>query len=210
MKKSSFIILFVMLVSGLYAQEFKLIGGVNTSKYNAGNQILSLHSTDSYYSWDYRSGFLVGMGIEYSLVKKMAIEIDVLYFQKGSLIKMPDFPNYEKKYFLDMISLPILIKLKPLHYSPIYILGGGELSFIFSHRYKIIYEDDITEYHITWKTKKIETGLVLGGGFEIKLVNFLVFIEGRYYLGLGDIEKEPRDWEFVKTNSAALIIGIKI
>jgi len=210
MKKFLFIISLTIFVSGLYAQEFKFMGGVSSSKYKTGDFTLSLFSTDSYYSWDYKSGILIGAGFEYPLIKKTAIEIDVFYFQKGGRIEMPDAPNYERKYFLDVISLPILIKVEPLDFMPIYILGGGEFSFILSHKCEIIFEDNIIKDHITWKTNKIYTGFVFGGGFEIKLVNFLVFVEGRYYLGLGDIEKEPRNWEFIKANSAILIVGIKI
>jgi hypothetical protein len=151
MRKPLFIILLVMLVSGLYGQEFKFMGGVSTSKYKTGDFTLSLFSIDSYYSWDYKSGILIGVGFEYPLIKKTAIEIDVFYFQKGGRIEMPDVPNYERNYFLDMISLPILTKVEPLDFIPIYILGGGEFSFILSHKCEIIFEDNIIRDNITWK-----------------------------------------------------------
>ncbi|MBA7694161.1 hypothetical protein ES703_102768 [subsurface metagenome] len=200
----------ILFVSTVYAQEFKFIGGVNTSEYITGNPIFSLYSADSYYKWEYKSGFLIGAGFEFSLIKKMAIEVDVLYFQRGSKFKVTDVPNWESIYSLNMISFPILIKIKPFPRPAPYILGGGEFSFILSHQLKIIYEDNETENSISWKTKNINTGLVFGSGIEIRLLNFLIFIEGRYHLGLRDIEKEPKNWESLKTNSIVLIIGLKI
>ena len=208
----------IMLVSTVYAQEFKFIGGVNTSEYITGNHIHLLHSTvpisaplnaDSYYKWGYKSGFLIGAGVEYPLNKKISIEIDVLYFQRGSKFKLIDVPNWEKIYSLNVISFPILIKIKPYTYTSPYIVGGGEFSIVLSHQDEVTFEDNVTINNIRWRTKSCYTGLVLGGGFEIKLLKFFVFIEGRYHLGLNDIQKEPRHWESMRTNSMALIIGLK-
>jgi len=205
-----FLSVFIIFVSTAYAQEFKFIGGVNTSEYITGNPIYLVHSTDSYNKWEYKSGFLIGAGVEFSLIKKISIEIDVLYFQRGSKLKLIDVPNWESKYSMDMISFPILIKIKPFPRPAPYILAGGEFSFILSHQLKIIFEDNIIVNDIEWRTKSCYTGLVLGAGFEIKLLKFLVFIEGRYHLGLNDIQKEPRNWEYINTNTMALIIGLKI
>jgi hypothetical protein len=219
MRKSSFIILIVMLVSGLYGQEFKFIGGVNTSEYITGNHIHILLSDDpisaplnddSYCKWEYKSGFLSGAGVEYPINKKISIEIDVLYFQRGSKLRLADMPNWEKIYSLAVISFPILIKIKPYTYTSPYIVGGGEFSIVLSHKDEVIYDDNVTINNIRRKTKSCYTGLVFGGGFEIKLLKFFVFIEGRYHLGLNDIQKEIRHWESMRTNSMAFIVGFKI
>ena len=219
-KKLSLILLFIIiLVPGLHAQEFKLIGGVNTSEYITGNHIHLLLSTDpisaslnadSYYKWEYKSGFLIGVGVEYPLNKRISIEIDGLYFQRGSKLRVADVPNWEKKYSLAVISFPVLIKIKPYTYTSPYIVGGGEFSIVLSHQDEVTFEDNVTINNIRWRTKSCYTGLVLGGGFEIKLLKFFVFIEGRYHLGLNDIQKYSRNWESMRTNSMAFIVGFKI
>ena len=91
------------------------------------------------------------------------------------------------------------------------MLAGGELSHVFSNRESpfawIIDHSEMDTFNIKGS---FDYGLVFGAGYEMreKIVTF--FIEGRFHLGLGNIAKEPVDWESVKTRAFALIFGIKI
>lgn len=193
MKKFLFIFLSIVLVSGVYAQEFKLIGGANLSKYNASGLYWIL-SDESSSEWKYKTGFLMGGGVEFSLIKKISIEIDALFFQKGSNIEHRDLIYHIKsKENLNVISIPILLRIKSFNGSSPYILGGCELSLILPH------EEN---------TKNFDCGLVFGGGFEMKLSKVSLFIEGRYHLGLIDIQ--PGQPDYKKTRTVAIIFGFKI
>ncbi len=200
-----FLSVFTTFVTAAYAQEFKLIQGFNLSNYSFQPDeytttfippvVLDLKS-------NFLAGLLIGGGIEFDISKNVAIEIDALYFQKGSTIIADEviISNYD----LSELSFPILIKIKPSSGLPAYLLGGGELSFILTH--------ELDGTNITEDAKTLDYGLVAGGGVEIKLKNSIVYLEGRYHLGLKNITKTTWPWqiESIKPNAIVLLWGIKI
>jgi len=204
---TSFLLLFLLFVSTVYSQEFKFIQGFNLSSYSI--------EPDEYvyfgfppivgdYEIDYKTGLLMGVGVEFSVSKSIAFEIDALYFQKGSIISVvvDEWQFMKWNYDLNALSFPMLIKIKLRSGPSAYFLGGGELSFILTHK-----RDGM---NITENYKTFDYGLIAGGGIEIKLKNSIVYIEGRYHLGLKNILKEHWQLESIKTNAIVLLVGIKI
>lgn len=204
MKKFLFIFLSLVFVSRLYAQEFKFIGGISYSRYTIRPEVyVSPFFPPSEYNYEKNNarGYLLGVGIEFSLSKILAIEVDSLYFQKGCSIYYREIPDMRWYYTLNTFSIPILLKIKLPSKPLAYILGGGEFSYILSHKEQ---GRDITE-----NTKIFDYGLILGGGLEIKMSNNKLFIEGRYHIGLGNITKENLRFESIKTNALLLIVALK-
>ena len=199
MKKFLFILLILLLVSGAYAQKINLIGGMSLSKYivewsGSGPEPpgLILHHRNN-------TGFLGGMGIEFKIIKRLTLEADVMYFQKGS--KYTPTPGSTITYDLNTLSIPALIKFAFLPDSLPYILAGGEFSLILSHK--------VDGFDLTESTKKYDYGIVLGVGNNFKIPGASLFIEARYYIGLKDIEFYPSEVKR-RTRALAVIIGIKI
>jgi len=193
-----------------------MLGG-NFSKYVISPEVYydSVLGDDYTYEISKKKGFLLGCGIEFALARNVSIEIDGLYFQKGSRIQqfysLLEIGVFPQNYTLHVISIPLLLKIKFLSGSSPYVLGGSEFSFIFSHRFTSIL-DGRTGDRISIKefTRSFDYGLVIGGGFEVKMEATSFFIEGRYYHGLRNIIKGSIDWESTKTTSVALILGFKI
>ena len=204
----------IAFVSGAYAQEFKLIGGLNLSKYillpNPNQEIIGIGFERS----NYKMGFTLGCGVEFALSKNIAFEIDWLYSQKGSKVELkPVYPSsyvIPTKYTLHLFSIPVILKIKFLPDSSPYILGGGEFSFVLTHRYTYIFNGGGDGLNITENTKYLDYGLLFGGGFEIRSKAASLFIEVRYRLGLRNISKDYPLFESIKTNAATLILGFKI
>jgi len=192
MKKFLFIFLSILLVSVTYAHGFKFMGGLNLSKYAVEPEVSGIE-------WKNKTGFLAGAGIDISLVPNIAIEIDALYFQKGSKVEVL---GVEKDYTLNVISIPALLRIKFLPGPSPYILGGGEFSLILSHEFE---EEDIKE-----NFKSFDYGLVFGAGFEMTMPGASIFIEGRYNIGMNNIKKDPVGDESIKTKAIVVIVGIKI
>lgn len=192
MKKYLFIFLSILLVSVTYAHGFKFMGGLNLSKYAVEPEVSAIE-------WKNKTGFLAGAGIDISLVPNIAIEIDALYFQKGSKVEVL---GVEQDYTLNVISIPALLRIKFLPGPSPYILGGGEFSLILSHEFE---EEDIKE-----NFKSFDYGLVFGAGFEMKMPGASIFIEGRYNIGMNNIIKDPVGDESIKTKAIVVIVGIKI
>lgn len=195
LKKFLFLLSILFLVSGAYAQKINLIGGMSFSRYHVEG--LGYIPPPFGPVWRYKPGFIQGIGIEFKIIKRLSLEADVLYFQKGSNYTLG--PGSKLNYNLNTISFPLLVKFAFLPDSLPYILTGGEFSIILSH---MVDGRDLME-----STEKHDYGILLGVGYDFKIPRFSFFIEARYHIGLTDIE--IRDFER-KTRALALIIGIKI
>lgn len=195
MKKFLFVLLILTLVSGVYAQKINLIGGLSLSRYDV--ESLEYIIPQSGPVWRYKPGYIQGVGIEFKIIKGLTCEADVLYYQKGSTYILGQGSKHT--YYLNTISIPLLIKIAFLPDSLPYILAGGEYSVILSH---IEDSRDLMEI-----TEKYDYGILLGAGFDLKIPGISLFIESRYHIGLRDME--IREFER-QTRALAIIVGIKI
>jgi opacity protein-like surface antigen len=192
MKKFLLIFLTIILVSTTHAYGFKLIVGGHLSKY-------AVEPEGAGVEWKNKMGFLVGGGIELFSVPHISLEIEGLYFRKGSKVEVI---GVEGDYTLDVISIPALIKVKIMPGPSPYVLGGGEFSYILTHKL-----DDVD---IKNTTKSIDYGVIFGAGYELSMPGASLFFEGRYHLGVANILKDPAPGESLKTKALVVIVGIKI
>jgi hypothetical protein len=85
MKKMYLVLVFLVFASWVYAVDFKILGGINLSRSTeplAGPWIEEYSATTQY-----GAGVLFGAGVEFSLSQSVALEVDGLYFQKGSRLE---------------------------------------------------------------------------------------------------------------------------
>ena len=218
MKRLLIFLFSLFLVSGAFAQQLKLLGGASLSRYALSPESIYYSPWDSPgYGWDYKSsfnqGFLFGTGVEFPLFKNIALEIDALYFRKGSglTLSVNDIPFVKKNYILNVVSLPLLVKFKFLPHSSPYILHGGEISYVLSHKYKQGEEEPIEGEYIDIKdeTRSFDFGAVVGGGFEIEVRRASFFVEVRYHFGLVNILSEADGVQSMKTKAEVVIFGLK-
>lgn len=190
----------MLTISTFLHADFKIMGGLNLSKY-------SVSPNKENMSWNYKLGFLAGIGLEKKLNYKLLIEFDFLYFQKGSKVESSDLHDSKWKYNLKAISIPVLLRFKFMDRTSPYIFGGLEIAALVDH--EVIYEGQ-EAVDVKDKTKSLDYGLVFGCGYEIELQEFLYFfIEGRYHLGLKNIISVPLEVESMKTNALLIVIGMR-
>lgn len=193
------ILLSALLVFPLYA-DFKVMGGMCISKYDVSPESANIQ-------WDYKTGFSGGIGLERNLNPYMFLELDILYFQKGSQSESPGFPDSGAKHKLNVLSLPLLFRSKFLYNSSPYVVGGIEFSSILSHEVVTEGEEPVD---LKNDTSSFDFGFVLGGGFEIKIEDHLFFfLEGRYHLGFRNIVASPLSEETKKTKAILILIGFR-
>ena len=220
MRNFLFILLIIALVSEINAHEFKIFGGNNLSRYTV--------TPETYQGFDwfegseyrnenrYKQGLLVGGGIEFSFSKNIAIEVDILYFQKGSdrLLRRDGVPYIKTDFKLREICLPILLKLRLCRASTPYLLGGFEFAYILSHDSAEVEidleEQEPIERNLKDSTESFDFVAVLGAGIEMNIRGVTFFVEGRYHLGILNIMSKYYQFETLKTNSEVLLFGIKI
>ena len=188
MKKLCFLLVFLAFAVWAYPAELKIMGGVNLSK---STEPVPGPYFEFYYKPVFGAGAILGIGLEFNLTQRTEIEVDALYFQKGSRIK-EIFDNIAGDPFLvrmDELSFPVLFKF---HFKPgtsPYILGGGELAIVLAKGPK-------------W----IDYGFVCGAGFRKQVRSAYISLEGRYHHGLQDTDRGS--WELRKMRVFALITGL--
>jgi opacity protein-like surface antigen len=192
MKKFLLIFLTIILVSATQAYGFKVMVGGHLSKYAVEPDVAGIE-------WKNKTGFLIGGGIELFSGPYISLEIEGLYFRKGSKVEIIDV---EGDYTLDVISVPAFVKVKILPGPSPYVIGGGEFSYILTHKLE---EEDKKE-----ETKSFDYGLIFGAGYELSMPGASLYVEGRYHLGVANILKDPAPGESLKTKALVVIVGIKI
>ena len=185
---------------------FKIMGSLASANmtYNAQENKSVIDSSNKP-----RVGFAGGLGYERggSLI---GFEIDLLYLPKGALFK-GDLSGitFDLKFSIDEVSIPILLKLNILRNTMpnVYLLAGGEMAFILQS--ELVYKVQISEppidssgtEDIKKNLKPLDYGLVLGAGASLPLGGISVFIEGRYHLGMAELEEKPGDYETLVTGT---------
>ncbi len=192
MKKYLLIFLTIILISTTHAYGFKFMAGGHLAKY-------AVEPEGAGVEWKNKMGFLVGGGIELLSVPHISLEIEGLYFRKGSKVEII---GVEGDYTLDVISIPALIKVKIMPGPSPYVLAGGEFSYILTHK--------LDGVDIKNTTKSIDYGVIFGAGYEMSMPGASLFFEGRYHLGFANILKDPAPGESLKTKALVVIVGIKI
>lgn len=199
MKKIIRLLIVLTTASVLYA-DFKIMGGVNLSKYIVSPK-------EEGVKWDYEWGFLGGIGLEKDFSDYLLLEVDFLFFQKGSKVEFADFPDLKEKYRINAFSIPVLLRRKFFYGSSPYVLGGVELSSVLAHKAKFEGEEAVD---LKENTKKIDLGFVLGCGYELELEEHLYFfVEARYHHGLRNIMSNPVEGQSMKNSAILILIGMR-
>ncbi|MGD2245392.1 MAG: outer membrane beta-barrel protein [Candidatus Aminicenantes bacterium] len=193
MKKAAVVFWILILVPSLHA-DFKITGGLNLSSYTGEKNT----------TWKKKMGLLGGLGVEFDLTYRTLLEVDILFFQKGSLTGST---IKEEKYVLYTASVPVLLRSKLFHGTSPYIAGGLEFSGIIANIKKSEQEEPVD---ISDTMKRFDYGFVLGGGFEMKLKEQLfLFIEARYHLGIRNLLILPEEGLIRKTTAFVVLIGVR-
>jgi len=190
MKRIFFFLIFVMLVSGAYPLEFKILGGIDLSK---STEPFGGVWSEVYPVAKYGAGAILGGGIEFPLTQNIALEVDGFYFQKGCRLELKYFDVVigHKMERMNELSFPVLLKICLRPGTSPYLLGGGEFAFVLSNG-----------------PKRTDYGLVFGVGFRKQLKRTCLSIEGRYHHGFQDTLTDSSILR--KMRVFALMVGISI
>ncbi len=208
MKKAAILCLtlFFTLISAAYlpADSFKLITGLNLLKYS--------NLAEENFQWRYKPGFCVGAGFEFDLREEenLAIEVDALLLQKQGSKVSTENSNVRFVYHLNSLCFPAMVRFKAKEQWPFYFLGGGQLSYILSHKVDLKSGSKINQVDLKESTKNFGWALSLGAGFEMKISKYQkLFMEIRYNLSWLNLLKFPEPDEKVTNNSLLFTLGIK-
>jgi len=166
----------------------------------AGVNIANQKGTDLDYEIDLKSlaGFHAGGYVNYFLSDPVAVQVEILFSQKGS--KWDDSFDSAKD-ILSYFDIPLLIRYQILEFLNVH--AGPQFGFLTSAKTK--YDDGYEEDAKDWY-KSTDVGLVLGaeGNFPFK-INVTI----RYIVGLSNIATEElgNTW---KNNVFQISVGYRL
>ena len=196
----------VTVVSGLYADGFKLMVGLNLLKYSA-------RASEGTFRWGQKLGLCIGGGFEFDLSEsqRIAIEIDGFLVQKkGVRIEDGKSTNGELTFSMSTLRIPALTRFKPKASLPLYLLGGGEFLLVLSHSFEKRIGERKDQKNIKELTKRSDLGLVLGCGFEVRMKEFQnLFVEVRFHYGSLNMNGDYEEFSSLRTHVLLFVVGIK-
>ena len=148
-----------------------------------------------------RTGFGIGGVLSFGLGETLALQLEPMFLQKGAKATGQGITG-ETEVKASYIEVPAMLKfafgsgeIKP------YVMAGPTIGYLLSAKQD---EDDIKD-----DVKNIDFGLAFGGGVSLPMGNKTVFVEGRYSLGLTDIndDSDP-DADEIKTKGIQIMAGI--
>jgi hypothetical protein len=207
MKTICFFYLFVVMINTAGAQESKFLAGIEGGPSNTflrGNEILKKwHQPDT--------RFTAGVFFQFNFRKFFSVRTGALYQDKGSVIKGP-FPDGKSETIgtshFQYLSIPLLLRAtfgKKIIY---FVNAGPSLECLLSAWNQIemapAHRENLPDFNT------VDFGLTGGIGIGVPLCHsILISLEARNNLGLTNISQLPAgDGGSIKTNSAALLIGI--
>ncbi|MFH1145093.1 MAG: porin family protein [Candidatus Eisenbacteria bacterium] len=171
-----------------------------------------------------RMGIAGGALLGFTLSPGMSLDTDFLYIEKGAKWDATfddETVEYEAVYSYVVINPMLRFAVQSQGLRP-YFMAGAEIGFLFDAKYKIdgkeVEEDEEDEDAVTLKdmTKDTDFGVNFGAGVEIPSGSTSIFFEGRYSLGLSDIqetddeeEEEDDDAPTLKHRGIYLMGGIR-
>jgi hypothetical protein len=188
MKKSLYIFVAVLIITlalPVHAQKtyVGVLGGVNF----ADLKINFVDNTITDYNVRSRTLFGVGGFFGIYLNEYLSIELEPMFVQKGGVFTQPSVPDMNIKS--NQLELPLILKAGIGENIRAYVIGGVFLSFVLDATLEtelagLSLEGDLTEI-----LEKTEFGAIFGAGIGIPVWKGSAFLEGRYALGLTNLNK---------------------
>jgi hypothetical protein len=198
--KSKFaaVLFLVVLAKSAQASEIKTMFGMNSSKYLFSSEI-------NYLDTQQKTGFGFGLGWAFNLNRKIKLEINALYSQKGakaSVVYDPD-KTVSGFYKNTSVGLPVFFKYQVKEKASPYAALGPEFIFITSHH--LVFPESGEDFDLRYNTKKFILAFNALLGYEWPIGRWGLFAEIRYNRWLGNFLVDTG--AVVKSDSFSFLLG---
>ena len=187
-----------LLALAAQASEIKALVGPNWSKYLFSGEI-------NYMNRRQKSGFGFGMGWALDLNRKMKLEIDAMFSEKGAKASLEYSPGKTLPgiYKNSSLSFPLLFRYQWSEKATPYAALGPEIVIILGHHLRLPESGD--NINISDNTRKFILAYTMLLGYEWPVGAWNLFAELRYDRWLGNFWIDPR--ASVKSESVAIVMG---
>jgi hypothetical protein len=154
--------------------------------------------------YGYRIGLAVGGFVALPLGSRLTIQPEGLFNQRGA---KAGEEGLESKIALDYIDVPVLVKYAITRGGSrsFFVFGGPSAAFKVRSRATATFGDTTIDLDADDDIESFEFGVVAGGGVDFGKWS----IDGRYSLGLSNLNKEPEDDVTIKSRAFSVLAGIR-
>lgn len=138
-----------------------------------------------------RTVFGIGAVFDFSLTRNFVLRLEPMYIQKGGRVEEGEDVNSDPGGWVKSSFIEIPLFLKATYGSRIrpYLMAGPIIGTLLNSdleldAYGLSFKGDMEEV-----TRRIDFGLGFGAGITIPIRFFSLFIEGRYTLGLSNLQR---------------------
>ncbi|MBN2572125.1 MAG: PorT family protein [Ignavibacteriales bacterium] len=205
MKKALVVMLAVLLVmsTNIFAQKFVVgvKGGLNLANVTS--------DPEPPYELNTRTAMVAGafVGLNFG---SFTVQPELLYSMKGTTSSFDILGvTVDNTTKADYFEIPVLLKYNiplPGAVTPS-IFVGPSIGFLLSCKNVSEAGGSTSEIDYTDSTKSTDFGLVFGAGLSINVGSLILTLDGRYNLGLTDINNSSEAVE-IKTNAIQIMVGI--
>jgi hypothetical protein len=172
---------------------FGVKGGVNIA-----NQDVTGDSGAPAFDW--RVGGVAGGFVTVPLLPWVSVQAEGLWTQKGAKL---NFSGVDSSIILDYAEIPVLARVRFAH--RYYGAAGPAMAFALRAKTRTSFAGTAQEMDILDEVKRFDFGVAMGGGVEFGSL----VIDGRYTLGLTDIDKDKSDTTQTKNRAISLTAGFR-
>jgi len=214
------IVILALLLQPLNAQvQIGVQAGINLTDINMDV------TTQEGFNTAMRTRAIMGGIISYNFSPMLCLQAEPAYVQKGadadfSIVESGLNVDIKANISADYIDLPILLKVSlPTDFIRPYLIAGGSVAFLLGDaKLRVdgatvngqdvlsLVPDDLREQ--TLQLKSTDYILCMGGGLTIPIGLLNIFVEGRYDLGLTNINNDPNDNTEFKTTGVQIKAGL--
>jgi hypothetical protein len=172
-------------------------GGVNVAT-------VKIDGEDGGPKLDSRIGLVAGVFATLPLTSWLDLQPEALYAMKGGRL---DLDGVESTLALDYIDVPVLARIvkRGAGARRYYAAGGPSFGFRVRARSRVDFGSSTEDIDVADSIERADLGVAFGGGLEAGAL----VIDGRYTLGLKDVDKDKSDSVKVTNRAFSITLGFR-
>lgn len=153
---------------------------------------------------DARIGLVAGVFATLPLASWLDLQPEALYAMKGARL---DLDGVKSTLALDYLDVPVLARIikRGSGARRYYVAGGPSFGFRLRARSRVDFGTSTEDIDVADNIERADLGVAFGGGLEAGAL----VIDGRYTLGLKDVDKDKSDTVKVTNRAFSLTVGFR-
>lgn len=154
-------------------------------------------------SFDSRVGLVGGVFVTWRLMSWLELQPEVLATSKGAALEEE---GIDARLVLDYLEVPLLARVsRRVSGATVYAAAGPTVAWLLRAKSRVAFEGATEEIDMKDEVEPFDVGAVMGGGIEIGAF----VIDGRYTLGLRDIDADRSDAITIRNRTISVTAGFR-